>query len=87
MPEAAVLTEPLLGPVDPEPVGISNSAAGSPFLLFRDHAGNAVAAALHDLGLGRADLARHIVYGIGILCVAERLARVLQEAHRAFVPA
>jgi len=74
MAEAATLADPLLQSGDPEPVGLRNSDAPSPFLLICDHAGNAVPAALDGLGLGPADLARHIAFDIGILGVSERLA-------------
>jgi predicted N-formylglutamate amidohydrolase len=41
----------LLGPDDPDPVGEINARSTSPFFLICDHAGNAVPAALNDLGL------------------------------------
>ena len=74
---AATATLGLLGPGDPEPVGVRNGDAASPFLLICDHAGNAVPGALRDLGLGPADLGRHIAYDIGILGVSERLSDAL----------
>lgn len=67
----------LLGPGDPPPVGVRNGEATSPFLLICDHAGNAVPAALADLGLPRAELDRHIAIDIGILGVAERMSDLM----------
>jgi predicted N-formylglutamate amidohydrolase len=67
----------LLGPGDPAPVDIRNPAGASPFLLICDHAGNAVPAALHNLGLPQAELDRHIGIDIGILGVTELLSDLL----------
>jgi predicted N-formylglutamate amidohydrolase len=67
----------LVGPSDPPPVGIRNDAAQSPFLMICDHAGNAVPAALADLGLPRAELERHIAIDIGILGTSEALSDLL----------
>lgn len=74
---AVASTVSLLGPGDPEPVGVRNGGAASPFLLICDHAGNAIPEALGSLGLGPADLGRHIAYDIGILGVSERLSDAL----------
>lgn len=68
----------LLGPNDPEPVGLRNAEARSPFLLICDHAGNAVPSLLQNLRLAQADLDRHIGIDIGILGVSERLADLLE---------
>ncbi|MCX5571933.1 N-formylglutamate amidohydrolase [Kaistia nematophila] len=67
----------LLGPDDPEPVGIIDRGDASPFVLICDHAGNAVPAVLDGLGLEPAELNRHIGIDIGILGVSERLAEQL----------
>lgn len=67
----------LLGPADPAPVGLCNPDGASPFLLICDHAGNAVPAALRDLGLPRPELDRHIGVDIGILGVSERLSELI----------
>jgi predicted N-formylglutamate amidohydrolase len=64
----------LLGPEDPAPVGKVEGSQTSPFLLICDHAGNAVPAALRDLGLPAAELERHIAIDRGALQVARRLA-------------
>jgi len=64
----------LLGPGDPEPVGELNPGSTSPFFLICDHAGNAVPAALADLGLPAEELGRHIGIDIGAFGVATGLA-------------
>ncbi len=70
-------TTTLLGPGDSEPVGELNKASTSPFFLICDHGGNAVPAALADLGLPPEELGRHIGIDIGALGVATRLAERL----------
>ena len=77
MARAATARAALLGAHDPEPVGLRNPDGASPFVLICDHAGNAVPAALADLGLPRAELDRHIAIDIGILGVSERLSDLL----------
>jgi predicted N-formylglutamate amidohydrolase len=67
----------LLGPTDPDPVGELNPGSTSPFFLICDHAGNAVPAALGDLGLPPEELGRHIGIDIGALGVATGLAERL----------
>jgi predicted N-formylglutamate amidohydrolase len=67
----------LLGPGDPDPVGEITANAASPFFLICDHAGNAVPAALDDLGLPQEELDRHIGIDIGALGVAQGLAERL----------
>jgi predicted N-formylglutamate amidohydrolase len=67
----------LLGPGDPDPVGELNANSASPFFLICDHAGNAVPAALADLGLPQEELDRHIGIDIGVLGVAQGLAERL----------
>lgn len=77
MAESLAQSPTLLGPTDPAPVGLRNILGGSPFFLICDHAGNAVPAALHDLGLDSGELGRHIGIDIGILGVSERLSDLL----------
>ncbi|WEK51990.1 MAG: N-formylglutamate amidohydrolase [Candidatus Kaistia colombiensis] len=77
MHDTVTETRKLLGPGDPEPVGLIDRGDLSPFVLICDHAGNAVPAALDGLGLGPAELNRHIGIDIGILGVSERLAEQL----------
>ncbi len=67
MAESLAQSPTLLGPTDPAPVGLRNILGCSPFFLICDHAGNAVPAALHDLGLDSGELGRHIGIDIGIL--------------------
>ncbi len=70
-------SESPLGPGDPPPFEIVNpDGAGRP-VLIADHAGRAIPAALDRLGLGDAELARHIAWDIGIADVTRQLARRL----------
>lgn len=64
----------LLRAGDPAPVIVFNPDRPSPFLLIGDHAGIAIPAALGDLGLSSADLARHIASDIGVRGLGEALA-------------
>lgn len=73
-PDIADAKLPLLGPDDPPPVTIHNPQGTAPVLVLCDHASNAVPATLDDLGLGPADLARHIAYDIGAAEVTRLLA-------------
>jgi len=68
-------TQPLLGPGDPPPFEIVNPGGSAKAVLFADHAGRAMPRTLGSLGLGPADLARHIAWDIGIADVTRRLAR------------
>lgn len=74
---AATVRPRLLGPDDPDPVGELNPGSTSPFFLICDHAGNAVPAALGNLGLPDEELGRHIGIDIGALGVAMGLAKRL----------
>ncbi len=65
----------LLGPHDASPVERMGPPL-SPWLLTCDHGGNLVPGAL-DLGVGEADLARHIGYDIGAAAVARILSQRL----------
>lgn len=64
----------LLGADEPEAAAVVNPAGASPFLLIGDHAGRRVPRALADLGLGDADLARHIGWDIGVRALGQALA-------------
>lgn len=77
MSQATLSADKLLGANDPAPVGLRNENASSPFLLICDHAGNAVPKSLHNLGLPKTELERHIGYDIGILGVSEHLSDML----------
>jgi predicted N-formylglutamate amidohydrolase len=80
----------LLGPADPAPVSVSRPDGASPFLIICDHAGRAIPAALGSLGLGQADLDRHIAWDIGAAGVSDLLgaaldATVIQQAYSRLV--
>jgi predicted N-formylglutamate amidohydrolase len=64
----------LLGPSDPPPFRVLETASDSPFLLTADHAGRAIPHALGSLGLDRAALDTHVAWDMGIAEVTERLA-------------
>lgn len=56
---------------------MDNPGGNCPLLLLGDHAGRAIPAALGDLGLGPADLGRHIAWDIGVAGLGAELARRL----------
>ena len=66
----------VLSPDDPEPVIVHNSGAGAQVLLVCDHAGRRIPGALATLGLGPAELDRHIAWDIGAAGLARRLAEL-----------
>ncbi|QHC37288.1 N-formylglutamate amidohydrolase [Komagataeibacter xylinus] len=93
MHHAALAQEPsrLLTPADPAPViqfgpsaldGVA-TAGGLPFVLVSDHAGQAIPAALGDMGVSEKDRARHIACDLGMAetgrLLAEKLGCVLIE--------
>jgi predicted N-formylglutamate amidohydrolase len=67
----------LLSPEDPEPLIVQNPGGSSPCVLVCDHAGRIIPRRLGALGLGQADLERHIAWDIGAGAVAAGLARAL----------
>ena len=67
----------LLAPEDPAPFEDLRPGGASPFLLIADHAGQAVPAKLHQLGLPQAELDRHIGWDIGIAGTTTRLSALL----------
>ena len=71
------MAEPLLGPADPPPFEIVNPDGAARVVLLADHGGRAIPQVLGTLGLGPAELARHIAWDIGIGDVTRRLARRL----------
>ncbi|MGE0120088.1 MAG: N-formylglutamate amidohydrolase [Dongiaceae bacterium] len=71
------IDESLLGPADPPPFEIVNPDGAARVVLLADHAGRAIPQSLGTLGLGPAELARHIAWDIGIADVTRRLARRL----------
>jgi len=70
-------SQSLLTAEESPPVRVLNPAGASPFLLLGDHAGNAIPASLASLGLGAADLARHIAWDIGVDGLGPKLAAAL----------
>jgi predicted N-formylglutamate amidohydrolase len=65
----------LLEPHEAHPVILVNEGARSPVVLVCEHAGRVVPRALGNLGLGEADLSRHIAWDIG----AEAVSRLLSQ--------
>lgn len=68
------MTTGLLGVEDPSPVIASDPGNWSHLLFIGDHAGDAVPASLHALGLPPEAFGRHIAVDIGIRGLGERLA-------------
>jgi len=69
--------ESLIGRDEP-PACVSRREAGaSPYLFACDHASNRLPGALGTLGLGAADLQRHIAWDIGAAALAERVSAAL----------
>jgi predicted N-formylglutamate amidohydrolase len=73
-------TVALLAPDEPAAVIEYRADGTSPFLLVCDHAGRRIPRRLQNLGLGAADLARHIAWDIGIAGVGRHLADRLDAA-------
>jgi predicted N-formylglutamate amidohydrolase len=67
----------LLTANDPPPFQIINPVGASSFLIVCDHAGNRVPSALGTLGLGNADLTRHIAWDLGAAALSELLSVAL----------
>ena len=67
----------LLGPGDPDPIGIVNPDSTGPILLVCEHGGQAVPQALGTLGVGREELDSHIGWDVGALPVANAVAHSL----------
>ena len=64
----------LLAPDEPEAAAVQNPHASSTILFISDHAGRRIPRRLGSLGLGDADLERHIAWDIGIQDVTTPLA-------------
>jgi predicted N-formylglutamate amidohydrolase len=62
---------------DPSPVRVLRETGSSDLFLTADHAGQAIPAALGDLGVSREEHQRHIAWDIGIAGVTERLSELL----------
>jgi predicted N-formylglutamate amidohydrolase len=56
----------LLAPDEPQPVTVTNETGRSAFVIVADHAGNYLPHRLQSLGLGQAELERHIAFDIGV---------------------
>lgn len=67
----------LLGSDDAPVYRLHQAQGSSPFVLLADHAGQGIPRALGDLGIGQAELDRHIGWDIGIAGVTRALARQL----------
>lgn len=61
----------------PEPVECLNEEGRSPIILLCEHASNHIPAEYDGLGLGAADLQRHISWDIGAAAVTRRLSHLL----------
>lgn len=61
----------------PPPVRVVNAQGASPYVLLCEHASRFIPAEYNGLGLGDADLARHIAWDIGAAKVAEALSVAL----------
>lgn len=77
MPAIARPVTSLLAPDEPEPLEAVNPGGTSPFVLICEHAGRRIPRALGTLGLGEADLSRHIAWDIGARAVALSLSERL----------
>jgi predicted N-formylglutamate amidohydrolase len=67
----------LLDRNEPDAAAVVNPSGRSSFLLIGDHAGRVIPRALASLGLGDAELSRHIGWDIGIAELGQRLAGAL----------
>lgn len=67
----------LLARDEPPPFGFCQLAGRAPLILTCDHASNYLPRALGQLGVERAELARHIAWDIGAAEVTRRLAPLL----------
>lgn len=67
----------LLLPTEPPPLRVLRPNGTAPFVLTADHAGRILPEKLGQLGLGAADLDRHIAWDIGIAGVTEFLSERL----------
>lgn len=61
----------------PEPVEILNAGSETELVLICDHASNHIPAEYRNLGVGEADLTRHIAWDVGAAALTRALARRL----------
>ena len=66
-----------MSPAAPAAVTSLNPHGASPYVLLCEHASNFIPEAYAGLGLGPADLARHIAWDIGAAALARRLSALL----------
>jgi predicted N-formylglutamate amidohydrolase len=71
------MTQALLAADEPPAFQLENERGRSPFFLICDHAGRLIPRALGTLGLGPADLDRHIAWDIGAAAVARAMSGIL----------
>ncbi len=64
---------------EPGPVVVERPDSTSPYLFVCDHFGNRIPRKLGTLGLGDADLQRHIAWDVGVSGFAEEFARRFQD--------
>jgi predicted N-formylglutamate amidohydrolase len=69
--------EPFLAPDEPPAVEIVNEMGPSRYVLLCEHASNRLPRRVGSLGLGPADLERHIAWDIGAAALARALSRRL----------
>jgi predicted N-formylglutamate amidohydrolase len=69
--------EALLTADEPAPFRVENLNGKSNILFTADHAGRLIPRGLKNLGLGPADLSRHIAWDIGIDATTSHLAKLL----------
>jgi predicted N-formylglutamate amidohydrolase len=62
---------------DIDPVAVDNPGGCSDLVLLGDHAGRRIPAQLGDMGLGAADLERHIAWDVGVAGLGARLSERL----------
>ena len=74
----SVKLQTLLGPKDPEPIEVVNADSTSDIVLLCEHAGNAIPAALGDLGVSREVIESHRGWDIGAQSVARGVAERLR---------
>jgi predicted N-formylglutamate amidohydrolase len=67
----------LLAPDEPPPATVTNEAGRSPLVIVADHAGNYLPRRLQKLGLGQAELERHIAWDIGVGAVCRLMGEAL----------
>ncbi len=82
-PDSSNLLRP---PADPDPIGVQNPGAASPFLLVCDHAGRAVPRALGTLGVPPEAFDGHIAWDLGALALSRHIAARLDATliHQAY---